>query len=195
MKIIARNLILSLTLVAAAACGRTEPVSPVSPMQTVQADIPAGGSHDGHKGHSVQHSNAHQHSNDVSHAHQHSHLPTQQEGAGHHEHHPSRPHPHHDAEPVGHAGGQPSNVQQRLVQPAVVASSPTEENASPLAIFEKRIVPIFQSAKPSSCSECHLSGVNLKDYIRPTQRLSEKGGRGWRDENFRLTLRVSHPTF
>tara|TARA_R110002072_G_scaffold302603_1_gene486649 strand:+ start:108377 stop:109699 length:1323 start_codon:yes stop_codon:yes gene_type:complete len=42
-------------------------------------------------------------------------------------------------------------------------------NAS-LAVFEKRILPIFQSVKPSSCSECHLSGVDLKEYIRPTQQ-------------------------
>ena len=41
---------------------------------------------------------------------------------------------------------------------------------SSLAIFEKRILPIFQSAKPSSCAECHLSGVDLKEYIRPTQQ-------------------------
>lgn len=41
---------------------------------------------------------------------------------------------------------------------------------SSLAIFERRILPIFQSAKPSSCAECHLSGVDLKDYIRPTQQ-------------------------
>ncbi|MEI8383566.1 MAG: hypothetical protein WCJ09_25845 [Planctomycetota bacterium] len=39
-----------------------------------------------------------------------------------------------------------------------------------VAIFEKRILPIFQSAKPSSCSECHLSGVDLKEYIRPTHQ-------------------------
>lgn len=38
-----------------------------------------------------------------------------------------------------------------------------------LAIFQKRIVPILQAQRPSSCSECHLSGVDLKDYIRPTQ--------------------------
>lgn len=43
-------------------------------------------------------------------------------------------------------------------------------NAGSLAIFEKRLLPIFQSVKPSSCSECHLSGVNLADYIRPTQQ-------------------------
>ena len=38
-----------------------------------------------------------------------------------------------------------------------------------LAIFQKRIAPILQAQRPSSCSECHLSGVDLKDYIRPTQ--------------------------
>lgn len=38
-----------------------------------------------------------------------------------------------------------------------------------LAIFQKRIVPILRAQRPSSCSECHLSGVDLKDYIRPTQ--------------------------
>ena len=44
------------------------------------------------------------------------------------------------------------------------------DNNSALAIFEKRILPIFQSTKPSSCAECHLSGVDLKEYIRPTQQ-------------------------
>jgi hypothetical protein len=38
-----------------------------------------------------------------------------------------------------------------------------------LSIFEKRILPIFQAKKPSSCTECHLSGVDLKDYIHPSQ--------------------------
>ncbi|MBI1249405.1 hypothetical protein GC197_16390 [bacterium] len=36
-------------------------------------------------------------------------------------------------------------------------------------IFNKRLLPIFQSSKPSSCTECHLSGVELKDYILPTE--------------------------
>ncbi len=38
-----------------------------------------------------------------------------------------------------------------------------------LQVFERRILPILNSKKPSSCSECHLSGVDLKDYIRPSQ--------------------------
>ncbi|MCA9268633.1 MAG: hypothetical protein KDA41_09190, partial [Planctomycetales bacterium] len=49
------------------------------------------------------------------------------------------------------------------------AAQPQAADSS-LALFEKRILPIFQSPKPSSCAECHLSGVDLKQYIRPTQR-------------------------
>ena len=41
---------------------------------------------------------------------------------------------------------------------------------TPEDVFTKRIVPIFQSPNPSSCVQCHLSGVDLKDYIRPTHR-------------------------
>lgn len=67
---------------------------------------------------------------------------------------------------------QPESVQfenstiDQNVAPTVV----DQEVGSSLALFEKRILPIFQSAKPSSCSECHLSGVDLKTYIRPTQQ-------------------------
>ena len=41
--------------------------------------------------------------------------------------------------------------------------------ATSLALFERRILPILQSPRPSSCSECHLSGVDLKDYIHSTE--------------------------
>jgi hypothetical protein len=37
-------------------------------------------------------------------------------------------------------------------------------------VFERRILPILKSAQPSTCAECHLSGVDLKDYIQPTER-------------------------
>jgi hypothetical protein len=37
------------------------------------------------------------------------------------------------------------------------------------AVFDRRIAPILRSKHPSSCAECHLSGVDLKDYIRPTE--------------------------
>ncbi|MFN0021440.1 MAG: hypothetical protein ACKVP0_24580 [Pirellulaceae bacterium] len=40
---------------------------------------------------------------------------------------------------------------------------------SALELFRQRITPILQAKNPSSCSECHLSGVDLKDYIGKTQ--------------------------
>lgn len=49
----------------------------------------------------------------------------------------------------------------------VVASARAEESA--LDLFRQRITPILQAKNPSSCSECHLSGVDLKDYIGKTQ--------------------------
>jgi hypothetical protein len=41
---------------------------------------------------------------------------------------------------------------------------------TPEELFTQRIEPIFKSPNPSSCTQCHLSGVDLKDYIRPTHR-------------------------
>ncbi|HUR52911.1 MAG TPA: hypothetical protein VMZ71_02185, partial [Gemmataceae bacterium] len=38
---------------------------------------------------------------------------------------------------------------------------------TPSEVFEKRIAPIFKSPNPSSCVQCHLAGVDLKDYILP----------------------------
>lgn len=40
--------------------------------------------------------------------------------------------------------------------------------ASPTEVFDTRILPIFKSPNPSSCVQCHLAGVDLKDYIRPS---------------------------
>jgi hypothetical protein len=40
--------------------------------------------------------------------------------------------------------------------------------ADPKEVFERRIVPIFKSPNPSSCTECHLAGVDLKNYILPS---------------------------
>jgi hypothetical protein len=41
--------------------------------------------------------------------------------------------------------------------------------ATAAEIFQSRILPIMHADKPSSCVECHLSGVDLADYIRPSQ--------------------------
>ncbi len=65
----------------------------------------------------------------------------------------------------GESAGEPSSLVESHDESPQLTS-----NDSSLAIFEKRILPIFQSAKPSSCAECHLSGVDLKEYIRPTQQ-------------------------
>lgn len=49
-------------------------------------------------------------------------------------------------------------------------TQPMEATAnSSLETFERRILPILRAQKPSSCVECHLSGVDLKDYIHPDQ--------------------------
>lgn len=41
-----------------------------------------------------------------------------------------------------------------------------EESKSSI-IFQDRIMPIFNSPNPSSCVQCHLSSVDLKNYILP----------------------------
>ncbi len=38
----------------------------------------------------------------------------------------------------------------------------------PMEVFNRRILPIFKSEKPSSCVQCHLASVDLKDYILPS---------------------------
>lgn len=65
--------------------------------------------------------------------------------------------------------GEGSREPAAIMSMAAQASVGVEETAS-LAVFDKRILPLFQSPKPSSCAECHLSGVDLKQYIRPTQQ-------------------------
>jgi len=50
---------------------------------------------------------------------------------------------------------------------------------TPAEIFEKRIMPIFKSPSPSSCVQCHLAGVDLKNYILPD---AEKTFRSLRDQ-------------
>ncbi|MBC8355781.1 MAG: hypothetical protein H8E66_27715 [Planctomycetes bacterium] len=40
---------------------------------------------------------------------------------------------------------------------------------SALDLFKRRITPILRAPNASSCTECHLSGVDLRDYIGETQ--------------------------
>ncbi len=44
----------------------------------------------------------------------------------------------------------------------------TSEDKSAADIFDERIMPIFRSKDPSSCVQCHLSSVDLKNYILPS---------------------------
>ena len=53
-----------------------------------------------------------------------------------------------------------------LVLTSAINVSANEPSA--LEIFENRIMPIFKSPNPSSCVQCHLAAVDLKDYILPS---------------------------
>lgn len=44
----------------------------------------------------------------------------------------------------------------------------TATDSSAIALFNERIMPIFRSPKPSSCVQCHLAAVDLKNYIKPS---------------------------
>ncbi|MGI9467377.1 MAG: hypothetical protein ACR2OA_09675 [Rubripirellula sp.] len=50
------------------------------------------------------------------------------------------------------------------------AATASSQEATPEAVFETRLKPIFNSPDPSSCIQCHLAAVDLKNYILPTSR-------------------------
>ena len=52
--------------------------------------------------------------------------------------------------------------------PFTSASADETAKPTPLELFAERILPIFKSPEPSSCVQCHLSSVELKDYILPS---------------------------
>lgn len=54
-----------------------------------------------------------------------------------------------------------------------------QQPGSSSQIFDERIMPIFRSSDPSSCVQCHLSSVDLKNYILPS---SEKTFVSLRDQ-------------
>lgn len=61
----------------------------------------------------------------------------------------------------------------------VLVPSVHSADATPAQVFETRILPIFKSPNPSSCVQCHLAGVDLKDYILPS---AENTFRSLRDQ-------------
>lgn len=60
-----------------------------------------------------------------------------------------------------------------------MSTSTFAADSSAADVFERRIMPIFKSPNPSSCTECHLAGVDLKNYILPS---SEKTFLSLRDQ-------------
>lgn len=57
-----------------------------------------------------------------------------------------------------------------LVSISAFGEDKVEKNVqpTPLELFDQRIMPIFRSAQPASCVQCHLAAVDLKDYILPS---------------------------
>ena len=66
----------------------------------------------------------------------------------------------------------------------VLPSAHANDQPTPEQVFEKRIMPIFKSPNPSSCTQCHLSGVDLKNYILPS---SEKTFLSLRDQGLSIS--------
>jgi hypothetical protein len=65
------------------------------------------------------------------------------------------------------------SLQQLLLATAAIVvcsrcAAADDDAPSPQKIFEQRIMPIFRSPNPSSCTQCHLAGVDLKDYLLPS---------------------------
>lgn len=59
---------------------------------------------------------------------------------------------------------------------------------TPAEIYQRRVVPLLQSSKASSCSECHLHGVKLDDFLTtdPKKSFASLRTRGWID--------IDHPS-
>lgn len=62
----------------------------------------------------------------------------------------------------------PALVALLIALVACWSSSAAEPEPTPQQVFERRILPIFKSPQPSSCLQCHLTGVDLKNYILPS---------------------------
>lgn len=45
----------------------------------------------------------------------------------------------------------------------------TSASGASRQVWDRRIAPILKSPNPSSCAECHLGGVDLKDYLGDTE--------------------------
>ncbi|MEK6233640.1 MAG: hypothetical protein N2C14_02925, partial [Planctomycetales bacterium] len=71
---------------------------------------------------------------------------------------------------VGDDSPEPSpGSRDRRAKTIAADAEPNGKDSSALAVFRKRILPLFHAKTPSSCTECHLGGVDLKDYLHPDQ--------------------------
>ena len=54
---------------------------------------------------------------------------------------------------------------------------------SPAEIYQRRIIPLLKSSDANSCSECHLQGIDLKQFLfeDPLRTFAELRARGWID--------------
>src|SRR5207245_1689727 len=65
-------------------------------------------------------------------------------------------------------GTDPSPRSRRMFAAVLLALAQPPQ--TPEQVFAARIEPIFKSPDPSSCVQCHLASVDLKNYIRPSSR-------------------------
>ncbi|MEQ9408539.1 MAG: hypothetical protein RIK87_12465 [Fuerstiella sp.] len=56
----------------------------------------------------------------------------------------------------------------QLILPCALSAAAEDPPDAALQLFEDRIMPIFRSPRPSSCVQCHLSSVDIKNYILPS---------------------------
>lgn len=66
---------------------------------------------------------------------------------------------------------------------AIISSCQLLHAESPSEIYQRRVIPLLQSSKASSCSECHLQGVKLGDFLTndPKASFASLRARGWID--------------
>lgn len=52
---------------------------------------------------------------------------------------------------------------------------------TPAEIYQRRVIPLLQSSKASSCSQCHLQGLKLDDFLTtdPKATFASLRSRGW----------------
>src|SRR6516165_10447504 len=66
----------------------------------------------------------------------------------------------------------PPGEETQIPEPTPIAdrseAASATDGSSPQQVFERRLLPIFNSPNPSSCTQCHLAGVDLKNYILPS---------------------------